>query len=298
MTIPNQITPMPSQPAPEPDSNPFRYGWRFVKHQRPDGTVGVEQVPLTLRDVLHPQEGDVIPENSIHEPERGHLAGACRTRLPRLEDGHVFSDCIIDWNVAGLGNHSPDISIFEHVRGLPLPSLGTYRRAEFGGRCVLAMEIVSPHTRTNDVDTKPEHYHRAGVQQYVIIDQQREDGPRQLIDRRWTMDGYVIEPPDGDGRVRLEALGLLVGLRDNRVVVFDGETGDELHEYAEEHAARLAAEAKARREAVERKRAEEDARREALERKRAEDRIRELEEKLRQRNNPAEGNGKPDGRTS
>ena len=182
-----------------------------------------------------PRRGDVIPENSIHEPERGHLAGACRTRLPRLTDGHVFSDCIIDWKVAGIGNHSPDISVFEHVRGLPLPPLGTYRRAEFGGRCVLAMEIVSPHTRTNDVDTKPEHYHRAGVQQYVIIDQEREDGPRQIIDRRWTLDGFVIEPPDGDGRVELEALGLLIGLRDNRVVVLDAETGDELREYAEEY---------------------------------------------------------------
>src|SRR5438552_16124297 len=112
MGTPNVTTPGPPQPPEPPESDPFRYGWRYVKHARPDGTVTVDQVPLTLEDVLHPQEGDVIAENTVHEPERGHLTGACRTRLARLHDGHVFSDCIIDWNVPGLRNHPPDGCVF------------------------------------------------------------------------------------------------------------------------------------------------------------------------------------------
>ncbi len=277
MTTPNLTSPEPPTAAlaPPADPNPFRYGWRYVNKRLPDGRIEVEEVPLTLEDVLHPQEDDVIPENTVHEPERGHLTGAFRTRLSRLYNGHVFSDCIIDWNVPGLRNHSPDVSVFEDVRGLPLPRLGTFRRADFGGRCLLAVEIVSPDTRTNDVDRKPEHYHRAGVRQYVIVDQQREDGPRQIVDRRWTADGFVIEPADSNGRVRLDSLGLLIGLRDNRVVIFDAATGDELREYAGEYASRVAA--------------EEDARKEKLARSQAEDRIRELEEELRRaRGSPPE----------
>jgi hypothetical protein len=42
--------------------NPFRYGWRFVRRTAEDGTESLDQVPLTLEDVLHPQENDVIPE--------------------------------------------------------------------------------------------------------------------------------------------------------------------------------------------------------------------------------------------
>src|ERR1700682_4070865 len=78
----------------------------------PDGRERLDQVPLTLEDVLHPQEEDVIPENSLHEKERGDLARIFRTRLSRLRSGLVLSDCLIDWNVRGMGTHAPDISIF------------------------------------------------------------------------------------------------------------------------------------------------------------------------------------------
>ncbi len=249
------------------------YGWRYVQRTRPDGSISLEEVPLTLEDVLHPREGDVIAENTVHEPERGHLAGACRTRLDRIHNGQVFSDCIIDWNVPGLGNHSPDVSVFENIRDLPLPKLGTYRVADHGGRCLLVVEIVSPETRTNDVDRKPEHYHRAGVGQYVVIDQERSDGPRQIVNRRWERDGYVVEEA-ADGHVRLESLGLLLGLRDNRVVVTDAATGDEIGELAQEHAGR-------RRETEARLRAERRTRREARARQQAEDRVHALEEEIR-----------------
>src|SRR2546430_10454076 len=46
-------------PAPAPSSaetdDPYRYGWRYIQHDLPDGNFVVEQVPLTLEDVLHPE---------------------------------------------------------------------------------------------------------------------------------------------------------------------------------------------------------------------------------------------------
>jgi hypothetical protein len=46
--------------------DPFRYGWRYVKRVLPDGTVDLEQMPLTLEDVLHPQEEDHISYTNLH----------------------------------------------------------------------------------------------------------------------------------------------------------------------------------------------------------------------------------------
>ena len=49
-----------NQTLPPPD--PFRFGWRYVQQIRANGSKVSVQVPLTLDDVLHPQEGDHIPE--------------------------------------------------------------------------------------------------------------------------------------------------------------------------------------------------------------------------------------------
>jgi colicin import membrane protein len=56
--------PSKSQPPPGPD--PFRYGWRYVRVTRPDGTVVLDRVPLTLEDVLHPEVGDIILQSDPH----------------------------------------------------------------------------------------------------------------------------------------------------------------------------------------------------------------------------------------
>ncbi len=45
---------------PPDDADPFRYGWRYVSVRGPDGTETLDQVPLTLEDVLFPETGDFI----------------------------------------------------------------------------------------------------------------------------------------------------------------------------------------------------------------------------------------------
>jgi Uma2 family endonuclease len=270
MSTPNLTTPETGGAAvvPPADLDRYRYGWRYVYHRRPDGSVEIEEKPLTLEDVLHPQEGDVIPENTFHEPERGYLTWSFRDRLDRVPRGQVLSDCLLDFNVAGLRPLCPDVSLIEGVSTLPLPKLGPYRFAQYGGRCLLAVGIVSPDTRGNDVELKPELYHRGGVRHYIIVDQEREDGPRSVVSRRWTPDGYVVEPPDVNGRVRLDALGLLLGLRDGRVRLYDADTGVEIGDPTEISQA---------------------WRREQQARADAEERIRQLEEELRRApKNPSE----------
>jgi colicin import membrane protein len=273
--------PSPTPPGAPPADNPYYYGWRYVNHRRPDGTVEVEQVPLTLEDVLHPQEEDVIPEIPRHEMERGYLAGVFRTRLRGLSRGLVFSDCLVDWGVEGVRNLSPDVSVFEDVQQEPDLTRGTFHLAEAGGRCVLVIELVSWHTRENDVDRKPPEYHRAGVPLYILVDQEREGAPRRLLAYEHRPEGYVRVPLDQRNRLLLGPLGVCLGLKDEWVVCYDTVTGKELGDYRQvqqeleaAEAARQEAEERARQEAEARRAAEERVRHEAAARQAAEERAR------------------------
>jgi colicin import membrane protein len=281
--------PNPISPAIPPTTNPYYYGWRYVERRMPDGRVEVDQVGLTLEDVLHPQEDDVIPERPLHELERAYLSGVFRTRLAGLNNGLVLSDCLVDWGVEDVRNHSPDVSVFEDVRTPPDLNRGTFHLAESGGRCVLVLELVSPHTRTNDVDRKPEEYHRVGVPLYILVDQECEGGPRQIRAYEHQPEGYAPVPPDSRGRLFLGPLGLCLGLRDDRVVCYDTTSGRELGDYQQVSRDLDAAEERARQEAEARQQAEsarqqaqEQARQEAAARQRAEAARQQAEEQARQ----------------
>jgi hypothetical protein len=167
---------------------------------------------------------------------------------------------------------------------------------------VLVIEIVSPSTRVNDVATKVEHYHRAGVPLYVIVDEEKEGGPLRLIGYRREARGYAPVMLDAQGRLPVEPLGLLLAIVGDRVAIYDDATGEELGDYdaicealEAERKARVEAEARAeaertradtektRAEAEEQARAEADRARGEAEKARAEaDKARaEAEEKAR-----------------
>jgi Uma2 family endonuclease len=242
----------------EPD--PYRFGWRRAKPGLRNGKADADgYIPLTPVDLLHPQEHDEIPETTWHERDRGYLANALRLQMGDRPGMRVLSDCLVSWRVRGLRRHGPDISFFERLRD-PGWQGGLFRVAKQGARPVLVIEIVSPDAwdkdaRDNDVVTKVDHYYRAGVPLYVIIDQKEAGGPRELIGYRHGRHGYVRMKPDAQGRLLLEPVGLLLGMRDNWAVCYDARRGEEIPDMAgmararQEAEAERAAEARARREA-------------------------------------------------
>jgi hypothetical protein len=74
----------------------FSYGWRYVTRIGTNGNEEVDQIPLTLEDVLHPQEDDVIPQSTQHSDECIYIQHACRTRLYGVTGVLVLNDCLID----------------------------------------------------------------------------------------------------------------------------------------------------------------------------------------------------------
>jgi Uma2 family endonuclease len=273
--------------SPSPD--PFRFGWRYQWQIGPDGSKKSVQVPLTLDDVLHPQEGDRIPDNSQQSRDCNYLYSVLQWRLAGNPRAVVFTDCLINWGVAGLRNHSPDISVFEGVND-PERDWKTFSVAEEGARALFVIEIVSPdahdrQARDNDVLTKVREYYRAGVPLYFIVDQERERGPRQLIGYRRGARKYLRMRPDRQGRLLLEPVRLLLGLRDGRATFWDADSGEVLGNLAAMAEARDA-ESRARRKAEADRDAEANVR-EATEATliEAQARIRELEAQLRRQAN-------------
>jgi colicin import membrane protein len=273
----------------ESPPDPFRFGWRYVPLVDAHGRKRWVQTPLTLEDVLHPQEGDHIPENSQQEHDRRYLANVLEMKLADKPHMLVLSDCLINWGVPGLGNHSPDVSVFDGVRN-PKRNWKTLYVAKEKARPLLAIEIVSPDphdkkARDNDVVTKVQEYYRAGVPLYLLVDQERDGAPRKLICYRRGPRKYARIRPDAQGRVLLKPLRLLVGLRDERVVCWDADSGEEIGDLTAMaqawHAAEAAreAEAQARQAEAQARQAAEAALAEA------QARIRALESQTRRQRN-------------
>ena len=308
--------PTATAPAPLPEEDPFRYGWRYVRRPTPNDPDHLEPVPLTLEDVLHPEVGDFIVHSDRHETDRMYLTAVLRARLEAHGRAIVLSDVRVAWDVPDLRPHGPDVMVIPGLR--ERRDWSTFDVAEEGVRPALMIEITSPETRENDVVWKVAHYARAGVAQYVIVDNIGRRGERQLrlLDYRLVGDTYRLQPPDERGWVYLELAALWVGVEGDHVVCY-ADDGTAFGDYAtvvqqaaeaeararaaeeqaqREAAARAEAEALARaaaeqaqREAAARAEAEEQARREAVARAEAEEQARreaaariELEARLRE----------------
>ena len=264
-----------------PETDPFRYGWRLVPRPTPDNPHNLEQVPLTLEDVLHPETGDFIVHSDRHETDRMYLTAVLRARLEPAGVAIVLSDVRIAWDLPDLRPHGPDVMVIPGVA--ERQDWSTFEVTVEGARPALIIAITSPETRANDLEIKVDHYARAGVAQYVIVDdarKRRETRRLRLLDYRLEGGTYRLHAPDAAGRVHLAIANLWLGVEDDHVVCYD-ERGMAFGEYAT--VVRQAAEAaeRARQEAQARREAEEHAHREA-ERARREAEAREAEARARQ----------------
>lgn len=250
----------------DPDE-PYRYGWRYVERTRPDGSINVEQVPLTLDDVLHPQMDDHHVHNSLHNHFCHHLKDTLLWQVCADPTAVVFHGVGIVWDVPGLRGHSPDVTVIFRVCQFP-DLWETFRVAEEGTRPALIVEITSPSTRRLDHVDKVQHYAQAGVSYYGIVDiiKRKRGTTLRLMGYRLTPSGYTLLELDADGQLWLEPMHLWLGTRGHQLVCYDA-TGMELVEYVEMD--------------VQLRKAEARAQAEAESRAAVESRLRELEAELR-----------------
>jgi colicin import membrane protein len=255
--------------------DPFRYGWRYVHVTRPDGTRGTEQVPLSLEDTLHPEEGDFIVDNMAHHEDASYLYYVFQAHFASRPDVITVSDCRVDWQRGGVRPHGPDLAV---IAGIPADldrASGTIHIRDLGAQPLLVIEITSPDRPDNDLVIKVDHYYRAGVPFYAVVDGRIDGNERHITLLGYKPGSRAYEPvaTDERGWLWLETVKLWLAPEEGQVRCYDA-TGNRFEPYARTFTEHQQAEKRAEAEKM---RADaEKARAEALEQKN-----RELEAELR-----------------
>jgi colicin import membrane protein len=268
--------------APVDPMDPFAYGWRYVPREQPYGSTQLVQVPLTLEDVLHPQEEDFRVHTDSHNENCRYLKTVLKARLAGTPGAVVLSDCRVAWDAEGKYGHGPDITVIFDVWDTDR-DWGTFNVVHEKTRPALIIEVTSPTTRSTDLVNKAREYAAERVPQYVVADIEETADGRTLrflnheLPRRKRE--YKTGTLDERGRVWLPAVKLWLAAEGVRVFCYD-EAGKRLGDYVE-----LAAELQATKKA--RTKAERQLRAEAAKNAELAARVKELEERLSRRNGGA-----------
>ncbi|MBW8874177.1 MAG: Uma2 family endonuclease [Acidobacteria bacterium] len=249
-------------PASE-EADPFRYGWRPRYVRLPGGKVEEQRIPLTAEDLLDPQLGDVILEGDPHAKLSSFLYVLLVVLFEKDAGVLVTHDVKMLWGIPGLKEPAPDIAVIRGARAKD-EVRECFDVVQQGVRPCLLIEVVSPkyeEVRRNDYVRKKEIYERAGIPEYLIVEQyQVPGGPiRQWTGYRLGFDGrYQRIESDGEGRLLSETTGLLFGIDEDRsFLVINARTGERLLNQSQLSSARNAAEERAAQEAEARGVAEE-----------------------------------------
>lgn len=263
------------------EDDPYRYGYRW-------GEEPGEMIPLTYEDLLDPQEGDHVSDDSLNGKLILYFSHFLERQFAGEDDVLTGSDFKLRFGEEGKGP-APDAFVLRGVRD-PGRRRSSFWIGREPGELVLAVEIVSRNYKNKDYKDSKAVYEREKVPEYILIELQGEylDGPYKLTCLRLDDSGVYREAePDEKGgivseqaRLRIEPDPAGWGLK-----VTDLRTGDRLLRPQEETEARRQ-EAEARRQEAEARRAAEAraeeaearARKEAALRKALEDKLARLED--------------------
>lgn len=276
-----ELTIAQPQTVSEHPPDPFLYGWRYLKRTLPNHQIFWEQVPLTLQDVLHPQEEDFIVTNHEHSLLLQYLATVLRRQLKHQPGAVVLSDCRVAYPPqTGIEPHGPDIAVIFGVR--QEQNWGTFDCEAEGTLPSLVIEVTSPATRQLDLFTKVEEYAQVGIPYYIIVDtHRRKNRQLRIIGYELDKEGeYVSLDPDERGWFWLEPVKSWIGIEEGQVYLYDA-AGQRLEDYVAlsnqvEAVALRAEEAETRAEEAETRAEQERLARIALE-----NRLSEMEQELK-----------------
>ncbi len=212
------------------DEDPFRLGWRLRRVRLPDGRTELREEPLTAADLLDPQLGDHVTQNSWHVAVVHELLDILSWRYESRPDVFVSCDLKMIWRIRGLPNPAPDLAVIPGVRDKTRFRRSFDVRKE-GTRPALVIEVVSdePEHKSADHDEKVRIYERAGIGEYLILD---------LPNPVCRLTGYRLDAagryqpilPDSEGRLLSATTGLWfrVAPEGRSLHLFDAAKGERL----------------------------------------------------------------------
>ncbi|MFN8490753.1 MAG: Uma2 family endonuclease [Caldilineaceae bacterium] len=218
----NQASAMPSEID-------WTRGWRYEVVITADGQRETIRVPLTPEEILHPQEGFVMPERTDHDRICDDLRDMLRAWALNHPAFTIFHNLVFAWDKPGIGDYAPDIAVVPNVRD-PEADRGKFFVANEGTRPALAIEVVSPISRKADRETKVTDYAQVGIAEYIYIDCRRRK--RGIVSELagFRLEDGLYQPLalDEDGAVYMATLGLRFGINGAKAWIEDVATGEDL----------------------------------------------------------------------
>jgi Uma2 family endonuclease len=204
-------------------------GWRIEEFTASDGTIDWHYIPLTEAEFLHPKEGYHLPSNTFHERIIEQAKDLLCRRYESHADVGIFSDLLIEWDIANFGDLCPDVFVAFGIRDKQVDRSAFNVEAE-GVRPQWVLEVVSPRYRSTDREKKVLLYAQASVREYIIVDRRKYRGQifEEVLGYRLVSGQYQPITPDEDGRISSETLGLWISLREGSLVMEDVQTGERL----------------------------------------------------------------------
>ncbi len=233
-------------------------GWRYSTRVLPDGTRIRERHPLTILDILFPEEGDEVSIRNRHAIIQTSAYNAMSMSCRNNPSMVAFKEMRIDFGLPNLRPLTPDAAL---VSGITKPKdydWSTFYVKEEGATVELVLEVTSPATRHIDVEpslltpreqkmfqrqivdyptlrSKWEIYAEAGVLVYIVIDnpEDKEDGVPLLyvyhLNALRKM--YTRCYPDSQGRFWIHPLRMYIA-RGTRTIDWFDDTEHEVVDYA------------------------------------------------------------------
>jgi len=228
------------------------YGWRYIETTTVEGQIKWDRIPLTLEDLLHPQEEDIIMTKRAHSKNITYMDNSLGKRFESDPQAFVLTEMRMDLNIPGVDPLLPDVAVVFNV--VEDREWSTFYTREEGVLPSVIFEVTSPSTRTQDFKKKYQYYAQAGVPFYVILDIEYEADGFQVREYRLhayeLMAGsYVDLYPNTQGRYWLPPLNVFVEASEDGILCYD-EAGDLILNYSQLAEAQEAAERRADQESA------------------------------------------------
>ena len=191
-------------------------------------------------------DGKPLAENDAQLHAIHYAFGVLRLYFSHRPDVYVSADLLMYYEEGNTRvSVAPDTFV---VFGVEDWVRMNYKVWEEGKGPDFVLEVASPSTWREDVETKPEVYARLGVREYFLFDPWGDYFSPRLQGYRLVDGVYermsAVESIDRTLTLPSETLGLELRAKGEELRFRDQVTGEDLLSHAEEHAARRAAEAR------------------------------------------------------
>ncbi len=207
------------------------------------------------KQIYYPEsDGKPMAETDIHRDQMFDLITTLKEFYRDAPDVYVSGNLFIYYEEGNIYKRvAPDVFV---VKGVPKHERRTYRVWEEGKGPDVVIEVTSEETRREDQRGKRDLYERVlEVSEYFLYDP-TGDYLRPPLQGYRLAKGVYHPIALRNGRLRSRMLGLELGVRENRLRLYDPPKGQWLPTPAEHAAAQRQAEAAREREAAARRQAE------------------------------------------